>query len=278
MMSKKLIVRIAQAEYKGICIISVQGQITLGEGGEAVERMIFVRIAEGVRQMVVDLRETTFLDSSGIGGLAKGISRVKLRTGKAVILPSPKVKEVFAITKLDTFFDLSASLEDALAKIQGAELGPVPDLEYHEVYSVYRIGEDKDASYERVDEIGPVPLDGSSKERGAAESSGNRSAKGDHPPLPLSSLVVATLLGLVIFGAIIVGLVWVARQISSPWALSLIFAVAILFTINIVVFVLVVSGFLSEKSTERLLSGILGKVPGLKLWLPSVASRKTPAA
>jgi len=279
-MAKELLVRISEAEHEGICIIVAEGRLSLGEGGEAIERLMSVKLAEGQRLLILDLTKTVFIDSSGLGGLVKGISRIKMRVGKAIVLPSKRISELLRVTKLDLAFDTDTSVEGAAAKLLRSKKLRLPDLNFREMYSVYRIehGEGRDPTHECLDKIGPWPeVKAAAPDAKAARMEPDAETPPRvRPSIPIRALVVSTVLGLVIFAVILVALVWVVRQVSSPWALSLVFAVAILFSIHIVVFVLAVSGFLSEKSAAKLMNGALGKVPGLKAWLPGIASRKAP--
>jgi len=60
----------------------------------------------------------TLIDSTGLSLLMSLVSRARLANG-AIVLVSPTkfVKSIFAVTKLDTWFDMAESLDEAKAKL-----------------------------------------------------------------------------------------------------------------------------------------------------------------
>lgn len=66
------------------------------------------------RPVVVDLSSASFLDSSGLGGLV-GLEKQARDTGTAMALacPPPRVRELIKLARLDTFFKIFASVEEA---------------------------------------------------------------------------------------------------------------------------------------------------------------------
>ena len=91
----------------------------------------------------------------------------------------------------------------------------------------------------------------------------------------ISGVAGAAFVALALLALLIYGLVWVTKQVSSIPLLVLIFCVALLFFLTVIAVVLLLSGHFSEKTVGKLLTGVLGKVPGLGTLLPKLATRKS---
>ena len=102
-------------------VVAVTGEIDLFTAPEFKQR-VMAPIAAGVERVVVDLMETTFIDSSSLGVLIGAHRRLKTRGGRLIVACSnDTIVKTFRITGLDGVFTLVASVEDALAVRSGAE-------------------------------------------------------------------------------------------------------------------------------------------------------------
>ncbi len=72
-------------------------------------------------RLIVDLTETSFLDSAMLGTLAASYERNRLDDGipprMAIVCPEGDVRTMFAITALDSFLPMAGTIEDARAVI-----------------------------------------------------------------------------------------------------------------------------------------------------------------
>ena len=87
-----------------VTIIDVRGRFTLIEG-EAIHELLADLFREGRRQLLLNFREVSYLDSSGVGQLVRALYTAR-RNGaelKAVDL-SPRSREVLRLTNLHTVF------------------------------------------------------------------------------------------------------------------------------------------------------------------------------
>jgi anti-sigma B factor antagonist len=95
-------------------VVAVTGEIDLFTAPEFKQRMSRP-IDEGVRRLVVDLSNTTFIDSSSLGVLIGAHRRLKQRNGSLVVVcDNDTIVKTFKITGLDGVFTLVRSLDDAL--------------------------------------------------------------------------------------------------------------------------------------------------------------------
>ena len=95
-------------------VVAVTGEIDLFTAPEFKQRM-GLPIDDGVRRLVVDLSNTTFIDSSSLGVLIGAHRRLKQRNGSLVVVcDNDTIVKTFKITGLDGVFTLVRSLDDAL--------------------------------------------------------------------------------------------------------------------------------------------------------------------
>jgi anti-sigma B factor antagonist len=96
-------------------VIAVTGEIDLFTAPEFKQGMSAL-IDAGRSRIVVDLTETTFIDSSSLGVLIGAHRRLKLRGGALlVVCDSEAITKTFKITGLDGVFTLASSVDEALA-------------------------------------------------------------------------------------------------------------------------------------------------------------------
>ena len=94
--------------------VAIVGEVDLFTAPEFKQR-ISAPIDAGVRTIVVDLSETTFIDSSSLGVLIGAHRRLKGRGGSLVVVcASEPIVKTFKITGLDGVFRIAPTLEDAL--------------------------------------------------------------------------------------------------------------------------------------------------------------------
>jgi anti-anti-sigma factor len=99
---------------EGAAVLRVQGRLTMAAAGElkaAVDR----EVAEGRALVVVDLGETAFLDSSGLGALVGGLRTARAAGGDLRIARvGQQVRTVLELTTMDRVLRPYATVEDAV--------------------------------------------------------------------------------------------------------------------------------------------------------------------
>lgn len=100
----------------GAHVVAVRGEVDLFTAPEFKQR-VMAPIGAGVDHVVVDLMETTFIDSSSLGVLIGAHRRLKARGGRLVVACAEEaIIKTFRITGLDTVFTLTESVEAALSE------------------------------------------------------------------------------------------------------------------------------------------------------------------
>jgi anti-anti-sigma factor len=100
----------------GVKILDLKGKITLGAGEMALRQSLQEVLTDGATKVVLNLRDVTTVDSTGVGELVGSYTTATNRGAKLKLanLP-PKMQDLLTITQLITVFDVYDSEDDAVA-------------------------------------------------------------------------------------------------------------------------------------------------------------------
>lgn len=95
-------------------LVTLQGDVDL-EHSTAVRKLLLNAASKG-RDLLIDLSDVTYLDSSGIASMIEAMHMAR-KNGAAFRLFSAneQVRRVFELARLDKVFQISPNLETALA-------------------------------------------------------------------------------------------------------------------------------------------------------------------
>ena len=97
----------------GIGVVVPQGRLNM-VSARRLKEILGELVAEGTTRIVVDMAETTFLDSSGLGALIAGLKSARQAGGDLRIArPTASVRTVFELTNLDKVLRARESVEEA---------------------------------------------------------------------------------------------------------------------------------------------------------------------
>ena len=103
-------------QVDSINVVDLSGRITLGEGCSQLRELIRDLLAKGHKNILLNLGEVTYIDSSGIGELVSGFTAVSNQGGHLKLLNlTRKVHDLLQITKLLTVFDVHDDEAKAIA-------------------------------------------------------------------------------------------------------------------------------------------------------------------
>ena len=106
--------KIVAATKDNLAILSIMGEMDIGNAAE-VKTAIKEQLSAGISKIVLDFREVSYIDSSGIAALVSAFASVLKAKGSLKLSDlSPRVKEIFQLAQIIEYFDLSDTLEDAL--------------------------------------------------------------------------------------------------------------------------------------------------------------------
>ena len=101
-------------------VVAVRGEIDLFTAPE-LKKTLQEAIESGATRVVVDLSETTFLDSTALGVLIGAVKRLRQRDGTLVIVNTDaNIQKTFEITGLDQIFTILPTRDDAIAALDDA--------------------------------------------------------------------------------------------------------------------------------------------------------------
>jgi anti-sigma B factor antagonist len=102
-------------------LITVAGEIHVSTAPE-FSRLLSAAIGRGKTQVVLDLSDVEFIDSTGLSVLLNGLRRVTRRGGRmAIVCSNPTVLRLFVITRLDSTFTIVETLRAALQAVSEDE-------------------------------------------------------------------------------------------------------------------------------------------------------------
>ena len=101
-------------------VVAVRGEIDLFTAPE-LKSALSEAIESGHTRIVVDLTDTTFLDSTALGVLIGAVKRLRSRDGALVIVNvDQNIAKTFEITGLDQIFTILSTRDDAIAALDDA--------------------------------------------------------------------------------------------------------------------------------------------------------------
>lgn len=93
-------------------IIKVSGEVDLATSPD-LDVAIIAAIDSGTSSVAIDLTDVSFMDSSGLGVIVRGLKRCReADIDLDLVITNERVLKVFGITGLDQVIPIHASIED----------------------------------------------------------------------------------------------------------------------------------------------------------------------
>ena len=116
-MSMKATVR----QVDSVTVVDVSGRITLGEACKLLREVIREQLGKSQKNILLNLADVTYIDSSGIGELVSAYTAVSNQGGQLKLLNlTKKVHDLLQITKLYTVFDVHNDEAGAISSFRTA--------------------------------------------------------------------------------------------------------------------------------------------------------------
>ena len=110
---------IASREVDGVTVLDLSGRITLGEGSVQLRDAIRGLIGQGKKNVLLNMGEVSYIDSSGLGELVSAYTTAKNQQAEVKLLNlTRKVHDLLQLTKLYTVFDIYDDDASALASFK----------------------------------------------------------------------------------------------------------------------------------------------------------------
>jgi anti-sigma B factor antagonist len=105
----------------GVSILDAAGRVTLGEAASALREKLREMVAGGSKNILLNLADASYIDSTGIGILVSSFATVKSSGGQMKLANlSSRVKDVLLVTKLYTVFEVFDNEAAAISSFKGA--------------------------------------------------------------------------------------------------------------------------------------------------------------
>jgi anti-sigma B factor antagonist len=99
----------------GVTVVRVEGQLIVGNRQE-LKGLIQAALEAGERKFLIDCTATGYIDSSGLGALVTVSKKVRENGGELRIAGlNDDLRSLFELTKLDSLFHISPTVDEALA-------------------------------------------------------------------------------------------------------------------------------------------------------------------
>jgi anti-sigma B factor antagonist len=110
---------IASRDVNGVAVLDLSGRITLGEGSVQLRDAVRGLIARGSKNILLNMGEVSYIDSSGLGELVSAFTTAKNQQAEVKLLNlTKKVHDLLQLTKLYTVFDIKDDEASAIASFK----------------------------------------------------------------------------------------------------------------------------------------------------------------
>lgn len=111
--------QIKKKEKDGVVILAVSGELTI-DTAEIIKEIFKKNISEQARKVLLNCQRLEYVDSVGFACLIQCAKDLKEIQGNLFFTNlTPKVRSLFAITKLDNVFKIFEEQEEALREFSG---------------------------------------------------------------------------------------------------------------------------------------------------------------
>lgn len=106
---------IHRKEREGVTILDMKGRITVGPEATALRESVAAAVSEGIRQLVLNLAQVDFIDSTGLGAVVMCSTTMRKAGGSVKLLNLNRRNiELLVMTKLATVFETFTDETDAV--------------------------------------------------------------------------------------------------------------------------------------------------------------------
>jgi len=107
--------QIAERENEGIIVLDLKGPLTLGHGDLELRDRLPALHQSGKVNIIVNLKDVSNIDSTGLGTLVFGLARLRKTGGRLALVNLNRAHlELFLLTKLAIAFEFFDDEQDAV--------------------------------------------------------------------------------------------------------------------------------------------------------------------
>jgi anti-anti-sigma factor len=106
-------------EKDGVDVIEVKGKIMGGDDFAPLDDQLYALIGKGKTKAIVDLSGCDWINSTGLGRLIHHASTFRNMKGELKLARlTEKIDKIITITRLSQVFDVTDSVEEAIARFK----------------------------------------------------------------------------------------------------------------------------------------------------------------
>jgi len=106
---------IQRKEREGVTILDMKGRITVGPEATALREAVAAAVSDSIRQLVLNLAQVDFIDSTGLGAVVMSSTTMRKAGGTVKLLNlSRRNIELLVMSKLATVFETFTDETDAV--------------------------------------------------------------------------------------------------------------------------------------------------------------------
>jgi anti-sigma B factor antagonist len=99
-----------------ITVVTVRGDLVIGEPEALLKKTVSRLLEQGRVDLIVDLTDVGFLDSSGLGALVRALTTSQSEGGQTKLVGvGTQIRKLLEMTRLDSVFEIHPDLETALS-------------------------------------------------------------------------------------------------------------------------------------------------------------------
>jgi anti-sigma B factor antagonist len=108
-------------QSNGVSILDLEGRITLGEATGLLRDTVKTVLADGHKDILLNLGQVSYIDSAGLGELVGCSTTVRNASGRLKLMQlQKKISDLMQITKLHTVFEVIDDEAKAVASFGSA--------------------------------------------------------------------------------------------------------------------------------------------------------------
>lgn len=110
-------VEVTESLRQGVLLLQIATSRIDASNAPDFRLLLIERIEQGHGQIVIDLAQVEFMDSSALGALIAAVKRMGAIGSIALARPGPAVARLLSLTRMDKVFVITATVDDAMQKL-----------------------------------------------------------------------------------------------------------------------------------------------------------------
>jgi anti-sigma B factor antagonist len=116
--------QVSTRQVGNVAVIDISGKITHGEGNVKLREIVRDLLGEDSNQILLNLGEVHYIDSSGMGELVRIYISIRNQGGEVKLVnPSRRVQDLLQMTRLTAVFQIEQDEAAAIASLRGPSPG-----------------------------------------------------------------------------------------------------------------------------------------------------------